>query len=203
MNLVIGLTGGIGSGKSTVTRLFEQRGAGVVDTDAIAHALTAPGGKAIAQLREVFGDAYITADDRLDRAAMRQRVFTDDDAKRQLEAILHPMIRQEVMAALARQTAPYTLLVVPLLIETGAYADAICRTLVVDCAEATQISRTAQRSALQPDEVKAIMAKQATRSERLARADDTVENDGEPGALEPQIAKLHDQYMQIVRQIKA
>ncbi len=203
MNLVIGLTGGIGSGKSTVTRLFEQHGAGVVDTDAIAHALTAPGGKAIARLREAFGDAYITADGRLDRTAMRQRVFGDDDAKHRLEAILHPMIRQEVMDALARQTAPYTLLVVPLLIETGAYADAIRRTLVVDCTEATQISRTALRSALQPDEVRAIMAKQATRSERLARADDVVDNDGEPDALEAQIAKLHDQYMQMVRQIKA
>lgn len=203
MNLVIGLTGGIGSGKSTVTRLFEQRGAGVVDTDAIAHALTAPGGKAIARLREAFGEAYIAADGRLDRTAMRQLVFTDDNAKHVLEAILHPMIRQEVMDALARQTAPYTLLVVPLLIETGAYADAIRRMLVVDCTEATQISRTALRSTLQPDEVRAIMAKQATRSERLARADDVVDNDGEPKSLEPQIAKLHDQYMQMARQIKA
>ena len=193
----IGLTGGIGSGKTSAAEEFAQLGAGVVDTDAIAHKLTRPGGAAMPALREEFGAAYVAADGSLDRARMRALVFGDRDARRRLEAVLHPLIRRETMARAAAAQAPYVLLVVPLLLETGAYRDRVQRVLVVDCSEATQIARTTARSGLSENEVRAIMAAQLSRAERVARADDVIVNEGDRDALREQIRDLHRRYLEL------
>ncbi len=195
MTFVVGLTGGIGSGKSTVARHFEALGASIVDTDAIAHALTGAGGEAIAALREAFGDAYITPEGALDRSRMRSLVFADPRAKERLEAILHPRIRARAEAAIARSTGPYVVLVVPLLLETGAYADRVDRILVVDCPEEEQIRRTVQRSGLDEATVRAILAAQVSRAVRLARSDDVIDNSGPEEALGPQVKALHRKYL--------
>jgi dephospho-CoA kinase len=195
MSFIVGLTGGIGSGKSTVAELFAQRGVALVDTDAIAHELTAPAGAAMAAIGAAFGPAVLQADGALDRAVMRALVFADPQAKARLEAILHPMIRAESVARCAAASAAYALLVVPLLIETGVWRERIDRVLVVDCDEAVQISRVMTRSGLAADEVRAIMANQASRAERSAAADDLLlNNDGLP-ALLPKINALHQRYL--------
>ncbi len=196
MSFVVGLTGGIGSGKSTVADLFAQRGALLVDTDRIAHQLSAPEGAAMPAIRSAFGDSVLAADGSLDRAAMRRLVFSDATAKTRLEAILHPLIRAESAARCAAAgTAPYVLLIVPLLVESGSYRRRVDRILVVDCAEAIQISRVMARSGLAADEVRAIMATQAPRAERLAAADDLVRNDDGREALLPQVDILHRRYL--------
>lgn len=195
MKLVIGLTGGIGSGKSTVARLFESLGASVIDTDDIAHELTAPGQPAVEQIRARFGAAYVTAQGALDRARMRELVFADGAAKRDLEAILHPRIRAQAVARVAQTSTAYAILVVPLLVETGGYAGLIDRVLVVDCDETLQIERTRQRSGLSADQVRAIMAGQTSRAQRLARADDVIDNNGAPEALDQQVRRLHARYL--------
>jgi dephospho-CoA kinase len=186
----VGLTGGIGSGKSTVAKLFEEHGGHVVDTDAIAHALTAPGGAAIEPIRRQFGQQFICADGSLDRAAMRQLVFSDANAKAELENILHPPIRAQVASELQSCAAPYVILVVPLLIETGASKELIDRTLVVDCEEALQIQRSMARSRLSHVQVLAIMNTQASRAERLKHADDIITNNGAPEDLVAQVKQL-------------
>ena len=191
----VGLTGGIGSGKSTVADLFAGQDVPVIDTDAIARQLTAPGGAALEAIHAVFGDAVMQADGTLDRAALRRRIFSDAAARRQLEAILHPRIRQQVEQRLAELTAPYALIVVPLLVETGGYADMLDRVLVVDCPEEVQIARVMARSGLARDEVKAILAVQAGRAERLAAADDVIVNTAAPEALRSQVAALHRRYL--------
>ena len=196
MRFCIGLTGGIGSGKSTVATLFAELGAAVVDCDAISHQLTQPGGAAISALRATFGDSCIAANGALDRVQMRKQVFADPTAKQRLEAILHPMIREHVQAQIeASSPAPYVLLVVPLLFETQGYRDIIQRTLVVDCLPETQVQRTVQRSGLSEKEVHAIMAQQVARAERLKFADDIIHNDGDLPALCQQVEELHQRYM--------
>ncbi|MBK9021576.1 MAG: dephospho-CoA kinase [Sulfuritalea sp.] len=197
MSCVIGLTGGIGSGKSAAAALFAERGITVVDTDAIAHALTAPGGAAMPAIRAEFGDAVAGADGALDRAAMRAIVFADPGARKRLESILHPMIRAESERLLAADgaRAPYAILMVPLLVESGDYRKRVDRVAVVDCAEATQIARVMNRNGLARAEVERILAAQASRAERLAAADDVIDNDGELAALAPQIERLHAQYL--------
>lgn len=202
MKLVIGLTGGIGSGKSTVADILQQHGAAVIDTDAIAHALSAPGGAAITAIRSVFGDEYINATGAMDRQRMRQRVFSDEAARKQLEQILHPLIRQEVEQQLAQARGDYILLMVPLLVETGAYRELIARTLVVDVPEALQLSRTMERSKLGAKEVQAIMDKQASRETRLAAADDIVVNDTDLATLQQRLASLHQHYLQLAESAK-
>lgn len=192
---VIGLTGGIGSGKSTVAAIFAEFGAAVIDTDAIAHALSAPGGAAIPALRQAFGSTVLAADGSLDRAAMRRIAFNDPVAKARLEGILHPLILAEADGQCGRTQAPYVVLVVPLLIETGTYRSRVNRILVVDCSEQTQIERTMARSRLSAPEVRAIMAAQASRAERLAAADDTIDNDGPAQALRAQVERLHRDYL--------
>jgi dephospho-CoA kinase len=201
MPFIVGLTGGIGSGKSAVATLFAELGAEVVDTDAIAHELTAPGGAAIEPISATFGDAVIAGDGALDRAAMRRRVFADAGARRHLEGILHPMIGAESARRCASSSAPYVVLVVPLLIETGAYRGRVQRLLVVDCREQTQIARVMTRSGLSADEVRAIMASQATRAQRLAAADDVIDNDGEFANLRPQVEQLHGLYLSLARTV--
>lgn len=191
----VGLTGGIGSGKSTIAELFRACGAGVIDSDAIAHRLTQADGSALPAIRAAFGAACVDGRGALDRARMRQLVFADAAAKQRLEAILHPLIREEMLAQAAAATAPYLLLVVPLLLEAPGYAELVRRILVVDCPEQTQLERTTQRSGLSTAEVQAIMAQQASRAERLQRADDVIHNDGSLSGLRPQVEQLHREYL--------
>ena len=202
MTYVVGLTGGIGSGKSAAADLFAERGVAVIDTDAIAHALTTTDGAAMPAIRAEFGDGVVSTDGALDRAAMRAMVFADPSARRRLEAILHPLIRSESERQLAAASAraPYAILVVPLLIEAGDYRKRVNRIAVVDCAEATQIARVMNRSGLARPEIESILATQATRGERLAAADDIIDNDGDIAALLPQIERLHVNYLAWSRQ---
>ncbi|CAG0961840.1 dephospho-CoA kinase [Rhodocyclaceae bacterium] len=197
MTFIVGLTGGIGSGKSAAATLFEEFGAAVVDTDAIAHELTAPGGTAIAPIRAAFGDEVVAPNGALDRAAMRRKVFTDAQAKGRLEAILHPMIRAEADRRSAAARAPYVVLVVPLLVESGGYRSRVQRIAVVDCPEAVQVARVMSRSGLSAEEARAIMAAQVGREARLAVADDVIDNGGELAALRPQIEALHRRYLEM------
>lgn len=192
---VVGLTGGIGSGKSTVADHFAAQGVPVIDTDIIARDLTAPDGAALDAVRAAFGEAVMQADGTLDRAALRRRVFSDHASRHRLEAILHPLIRQRVEQALVTLTAPYALIVVPLLVETGGYRDVLNRVLVVDCPEEMQIARVMARSGLTRDEVTAILAAQASRAARLAAADDVIVNSASPDALRTQVAALHRRYL--------
>ena len=192
---VVGMTGGIGSGKSTVADAFAALGVPVIDTDVIARELTAPGGVALAAIRARFGDAVMQADGALDRAAMRRRVFADADARHRLEAILHPAIRQQVEQRLARLNARYALLLIPLLVETRAYQDVIKRILVVDCPEETQVARVMSRNGLTRDEVRAILAAQATRADRLAVADDVIPNTASIEDLRVEVARLNQRYL--------
>lgn len=199
---IVGLTGGIGSGKSEVARCFAALGAAVVDTDVIAHALTAPGGTAVEPIRAVFGPQVLTPDGALDRAAMRQRVFADPQERRRLESILHPLIHaaceQEMHRAFSADF-PYIVLVVPLLVESGSYREWMNRVAVVDCPEETRIARTMARSALSRSAVKSIMAAQTTRQERLAIADDLISNAAGLEQLREQIAVLHARYLQLAQ----
>lgn len=200
MSFVIGLTGGIGSGKTTVANLFAELGAAVVDTDAIAHELTGPQGAAMPDIADAFGASVLRPDGSLDRAAMRQLCFSDPTARKRLESILHPMIRSESAARCERADyAPYVLLVVPLLIESGAYRDRVNRLLVVDCDEEQQVSRVMERSGLTAEEVRGIMATQASRADRLAAADDTVINGGSLEELQAQVLTLHQRYVEQAR----
>ncbi|MHB8936902.1 MAG: dephospho-CoA kinase [Thiobacillus sp.] len=191
----VGLTGGIGSGKSTVADCFAALGVPVIDTDVIARELTAPGGAAQEAIRAAFGATVMQADGTLDRAVLRRRVFADSAARHQLEAILHPRIRQGVALKLATLTAPYALIVIPLLVETGDYRDVLNRVLVVDCPEAVQIARVMARSGLAHGEIKAILAAQAGRAERLAVADDIIVNTVSLEALRAEVAALHQRYL--------
>jgi dephospho-CoA kinase len=191
----VGLTGGIGSGKSTVADLFAARGAAVIDTDQIAHQLTAAGGAAMPAIRDTFGADFLTADGAMDRVKMRQRVFTDGNAKRELEAILHPLIQSECERAAIETAGHYLLFVVPLLVESGRWRQRVTRVLVVDCAETTQVQRVMRRSGMTQAEVHAIMAAQVPRATRLAAADDIIVNDADATALTPQVDRLHALYM--------
>ena len=199
MPFCVGLTGGIASGKSSVAALFEELGAAVVDTDAIAHELTRPGTAAMTAIRNDFGPTYVAADGGLERAKMRQLVFSDPAAKAKLEAILHPLIREQAQARIVAAQQPYVIVVVPLLVETDAYRDLIGRILVVDCAEELQVARAMQRSQLTEGEVRAILAAQLPRAERLGRADDVIDNNGSIEALRQQTQKLHAKYLALAQ----
>lgn len=191
----IGLTGGIGSGKSLVADLFAERGASVIDTDLIAHQLTAPNGAAMPAIRAAFGDDYLTAEGALNRAAMREKVFSDPDARRRLEGLLHPLIGAHAQAAAEQAQGPYLVYVVPLLVESGRWRQRVDRILVVDCPEALQVARVMRRNQLSEAQVEAIMATQASRAERLAVADDVLVNDGEKAAVEREVDRLHAGYL--------
>lgn len=205
MNRVIGLTGGIGSGKSAAADVFASLGIPVVDTDAIAHELTRPGGAAIAGVREFFGDAAIAADGAMDRKKVRELVFSDPAAKRKLEGLLHPMIRAESQRRIAEGLgrAPYVVHVVPLLIESPDYRARVQRVAVVDCDEAVQIERVQRRSGLSADEVRRIIAAQVPRATRLAAADDVIDNSGPLSAIEGQVRALHERYLTLSREAAA
>jgi len=199
MQLVVGLTGGIGSGKSAAADEFARLGAAVVDTDVIAHELTGPGGAAITAVRREFGDAAVDADGAMDRKRMRELVFEEPAAKQRLESILHPLIRAEsqhrVVQAFAARKSPYVVLVVPLLVESAGYRERVGRVLVVDCPEALQVARVRQRSALAEDAVRRIIASQIQRESRLAAADDVIDNSGSISAMQQQVRLLHEKYL--------
>jgi dephospho-CoA kinase len=201
MSLVVGLTGGIGSGKSAAAERFAALGAALVDTDVIAHELTAPGGAGMAPIRAAFGADILTPDGALDRVAIRRRVFADPAARARLEAILHPLIKTESVARcrLAKTDFPYVVLVVPLLVETGDYRQRVDRVCVVDCPEETQLARVMARSGLARAEVEAILTAQATRTQRLAAADDVIDNTSGLEALDAQVAALHAKYLQLAK----
>ena len=195
--LCVGLTGGIGSGKSTVAAMFQECGAAILDSDVISHQLTQAQGKAIPALRAAFGADYLDASGALDRARMRQHVFGDPAAKLRLEKILHPLIRAHLQVQAQQMLSaaqPYLLLVVPLLLETKSYRELVQRVLVVDCAESLQMARVMRRSGLAQDEIEAIIAQQLPRAERLREADDTLNNDGDLASLRTQVLALHRSY---------
>lgn len=192
---IVGITGGIGSGKSTVERRFAALGVDIVDTDRIAHELTSPGGAAIEPIRAEFGDRVIAADGRLDRDAMRSLVFDNASARARLEAILHPLIGEQSRARIAAARGPYTMLVVPLLVEKGNWKGRVDRVLVVDCPRETQIDRVMARNGFPRAQVEAILAAQASREERLAVADDVIDNGGDESSLDAAVDELHRRYL--------
>ena len=199
MTYFVGLTGGIGSGKSTVASIFAELGVPVIDTDAISHQLTQSGGIAIPAIKASFGESYIDASGALDRAKMRQLVFTDANAKQRLEKILHPLILSQTRFQADSSSAPYVLLVIPLLFETTGYQGWLNHTLMVDCAEETQITRATSRSGLTGLTVRAIMAQQLSRAQRLELANDAIRNDGTLTELHQQVSQLHQRYMSFAK----
>jgi dephospho-CoA kinase len=196
--LVVGLTGGIGSGKSAVADEFAKLGAAVVDTDVIAHELTQKSGAAVPEVERVFGKAFIQ-DGAMDRKKMRDHVFSRPDEKKKLESLLHPLIREQSRRRIAAAPGPYVVHVVPLLIESPDYRSRVDRVLVVDAPEETRVARVQARSGLSPDEVRAIIRTQAPSAERLAAADDVIDNRGDRDALRNQVAALHQKYLQFAR----
>jgi dephospho-CoA kinase len=196
LKLVVGLTGGIGSGKSAAADEFARLGATVVDTDAIAHELTAAGGAALAGVESLFGREFIASSGQMDRKKMRALVFADPAAKLALERLLHPLIRERSRERIAAAGGPYVVHVVPLLVESPDYRQRVDRVLVVDAPDEVRIERVRQRSGLSEDDVRAIMRGQATRAERLAAADDVIVNGGSLDALRQQVAALHGKYLQ-------
>ena len=192
--LVVGLTGGIGSGKTAVAAAFAARGVPVTDTDRIAHALTAPGSPGWQAIRDDFGPAVFGPDGTLDRGALRRRVFADAAERARLEALLHPLIGDAARREIAGWQSPYGLLVVPLLLERGGLRPLVARVLVVDCAEDEQLRRVVARSGMTEAEVRAIMAAQTSRTARLAAADDVLDNNGPVAAILAQVARLDAQY---------
>jgi dephospho-CoA kinase len=195
--LVVGLTGGIGSGKSTVAEMFAQRGVPVIDTDHIARELTCSGGQAMPLIRAQFGPDYLNPDGGLNRPLMRRTVFGDPASRGKLEAILHPLIRSQVETQLNSLAVPYALVVIPLLVEKGGYADLLDQVLVVDCSPVRQIARTMARSELSREEVELIVAAQADRQARLERADDVIVNEGDRAELGAKIQALHEKYFSL------
>ncbi len=194
----VGLTGGIGCGKSVVAERFERLGAAVVDTDRIAHELTAAQGAAMPAIVAELGAEMASETGALNRAAMRARVFADADARKKLEAILHPLIRAESRRRVADATASYVLLVVPLLVENlSVYRPLLHRIAVVDCDEAQQLARTAARPGLSFEQARAILAAQASAESRHAIADDLIDNRGEMVALDRQVERLHVLYLKL------
>ncbi len=193
---IVGLTGGIGSGKSEAARMFADLGIPVVDTDQIAHALTAVGQPLLQEIATALGSDTLNRDGSLNRALLRQRVFAEPETRHRLEAILHPRIRERAAQLLAQHPdAPYQILVVPLLFETNGYVDLMTRSLVIDCDEAQQMHRAMARSHLNETEVRAIMAAQLPRDQRLALADDVITNDNTLEELREKVLEKHEKYI--------
>ncbi len=195
MPLIIGLTGGIGSGKTSAAKFFAALGASVIDTDEIAHELTQPHGAAISAIWQVFGENFITTEGALDRKKMRSLVFTDSASRQKLEAILHPLILMEAVRRITLTSSPYVIMIVPLLLETDDYREMVQRILVTDCDKQKQVVRTMARSKLGTQEVHAIMAAQITRQKRLQQADDVIVNDSTLAHLQQQVEALHQKYL--------
>lgn len=197
---LIGLTGGIGSGKTAVSNLLGELGAGVIDTDLISHQITAPGGKAIPLIAKEFGDDFIDSQGALDRVKMRTLVFADSNARQALEKITHPLIQQETAKlafGLAKSGVPYLVFVVPLLIESGSWVKLIDYLIVVDCPEETQIQRVMHRSNMTRLDVENILKAQTSRNVRLAAANTVLENQGSLDELKSEVLSLHQQLLKI------
>ncbi|EPC03481.1 hypothetical protein L861_18250 [Litchfieldella anticariensis FP35 = DSM 16096] len=194
--LTIGVTGGIASGKSTVARAFAAHGIPWVDADDVAREVVEPGEPALAEITARYGNKVLTKDGRLNRRALREIVFRDSTERHWLESVTHPRIRQRLLGCLQRMrasAAPYHLLISPLLFESGQH-ELADRTLAIDIPESLQISRTTSRDDVDEAQARAIIAAQMSRSERLARADDIIDNSGDPQALERQVAELDRKY---------
>lgn len=197
---VVAVTGGISSGKTTIANQFAALGIDVVDADVIARDVVEPGAPALAAIATNFGPDVITPDGQLDRRGLRERVFSDPNAKAWLNALLHPLIRQEMLRQCAAARSPYCLLVVPLLVENK-LAGLANRVLVIDVDEATQIERTCRRDGVSAEQARAIIAAQASRSERLAAADDVIDNhNGSQMAIKTRILALHETYLAFASQ---
>jgi dephospho-CoA kinase len=197
--LVVGLTGGIGSGKSQVSDAFAHLGVEVVDADALAHELSAPDAAGFRAIRNEFGPDMLLPSGELDRARLRRHVFADAAARARLEAVLHPLITAEAKRRIAAWQGAYGVVAVPLLLERGGLLPMIDRVLVVDCPETEQVRRVNARSGLPEAEIRAILATQLDRSARLARADDVVDNAGPIAAIAPQVAMLDRHYRELAR----
>lgn len=197
----VGLTGGIGSGKTTIANMFAKFGASIIDTDVIAHQLTQPGGLAMPSIREQFGDKYLTDDGAMDRTRMRELVFADNQQKQKLENILHPLIRQETEKAASLAIGAYLIFVVPLLVESANWRNKVSRILVIDCEEQTQIRRVMTRNNLSEEQVRSIMRAQASRQQRQEAADDLIFNDGDLSLISDQVRVLHENYQSLAKSL--
>lgn len=195
MTFVVGLTGGVGCGKSSASQCFVDLGIDVIDTDVIARMLTEPHGLAMSSIKNSFGETMIAADGSLDRGKMRNLIFLDSNYRLTLEKILHPLILAETLQQVKKARSPYIIIVIPLLFETGDYDKVIHRSLVVDCEEQQQILRTIKRSKLPEHQVKAIIATQISRESRLQKADDVIVNNQNMAYLKEQVAQLHKKYI--------
>ena len=196
--LIVGLTGGIGSGKSTVAERFAARGVPCIDADQLTRDLVEPGEPLLERLVASFGEGILDAQGRLDRRQLRERVFADPAERRRLEALMHPAVYAAMRERIAALDAPYCLLVIPLLVETGAQSR-VHRVLAVDVDEATQRARTTARDGVSPEQVDAILASQASRAGRLAAADDVIDNGGDRDALEARVEALHHRYLALAQ----
>ncbi|MBI3571330.1 MAG: dephospho-CoA kinase [Gammaproteobacteria bacterium] len=199
--LRVGLTGGIGSGKSTIASLFAMRGVPVIDTDEIARSLTESGQETFDEIVRAFGDTVLDENHRIDRNKLRERVFDNTDERHRLETILHPRIRVIVRDKLAALDAPYGIVVVPLLIESG-FTDLVDRVLVVDATENVQIQRAIARSGLSEPEIRKIMSAQVSRAQRLQQANDVIENNGDRKQLETEVERKHQWYLSLAATTK-
>ena len=196
--LKVGLTGGIGSGKSTVAKALQEKGVTLVDADKIAREVVQPGELALQEIAEAFGSKILLADGNLDRAALKQRIFSDPLAKTQLEGILHPRIRQRILERVEEATdTPYVVADIPLLVENN-YPQYFDRVIVVDCPEETQIARVQARDEMSEAQILNIMASQATRKDRNAAATDIIDNSGDLASLKMQIEKLHESLLSLL-----
>lgn len=192
--LKIGLTGGIGSGKSTVSKLFEELGIPVIDADVIAHQIVEPGQPALKQLVQAFGERFLNADGSLNRAELRERVFSDPAQKKRLEQLLHPIIYRKIEVEIDKLNSPYCILSIPLLLETK-MTSFVDRVLVIDCPIETQIERVKKRDGFSTERIRSIIASQVSRDERLSCADDIIDNSKQAAQLAEQVKKLHNLYL--------
>jgi len=199
MSLIIGLTGGIGSGKTSATKFFAAEGIAIIDADTIAHELTGAQGDAIPNIKKYFGVDFITKNGKLDRKKMKNRIFSDINSRKKLEKILHPLIQAEIMHRIETAFSPYIIVVAPLLLETGDYCETVTRILVIDCNEEYQISRTVSRDGLSKEEVRTIMATQKPRQERLNQADDVIVNDTDISSLQEKVKLQHNIYLSLLQ----
>lgn len=191
---ILGLTGGIGSGKSAAAQCFVDLGVHLVDADHAARWVVEPGRPALAQIAEHFGPSVLQADGTLNRAALRELIFKDPQQRVWLESLLHPLIREEIRQYLARAESVYAILVSPLLLETSQH-QMVQRVLVIDVPESVQIERTVLRDKTNEEQVRAILKAQASRDERLSRADDVIVNDRDPAWLKSEVERLHHFYL--------
>ncbi|HEY8518453.1 MAG TPA: dephospho-CoA kinase [Gammaproteobacteria bacterium] len=196
--LTVGLTGGVASGKSAVTGMFAKRGVPIVDTDLIAREVVAPGEPGLTAVREAFGEEVLTATGELDRRKLREIVFADEAQRRRLEGILHPLIRARTLERLRSLEAPYAIVAVPLLVETG-FGKLVDRVLVVDCPEEVQLARLMARDSLTREQATAMIRAQTDRATRLAAADDVIDNGGDLVVTERQVEQLHRKYLELAR----